>query len=167
METTTPFSQEQEPIIKRSTFLTVLCILTFIGSGWGLISSIRSYATADTASAAATEAIQNAKDQMDNQNTPAFAKNLLNSVSDAITPENIKKSAIFEFISNLFTLLGALLMFNQKKIGFYLYIGGIIILIAHQFMMGSFIGAIGAVTVGIFGIAFIIMYGLNLKCMVK
>ncbi len=28
------------PTTKRPTFLTVLCILTFIGSGWGIISSL-------------------------------------------------------------------------------------------------------------------------------
>ena len=32
-----PFSAER-PV--RPTFLTVLCILTFIGSGWGLISNL-------------------------------------------------------------------------------------------------------------------------------
>lgn len=29
-----------EKVVSRPTFLTVLCILTFIGSGWGVISSI-------------------------------------------------------------------------------------------------------------------------------
>lgn len=32
-----PFSAER-PV--RPTFLTVLCILTFIGSGWGLINNL-------------------------------------------------------------------------------------------------------------------------------
>ena len=32
-----PFSVEK---LVRPTFLTVLCILTFIGSGWGLINNL-------------------------------------------------------------------------------------------------------------------------------
>ena len=35
-----PFSAER-PV--RPTFLTVLCILTFIGSGWGLINNLGIY----------------------------------------------------------------------------------------------------------------------------
>lgn len=33
--------------VKRPTFLTVLCILTFIGSGWAIFSSITAYNTAE------------------------------------------------------------------------------------------------------------------------
>ena len=36
---------EQEPRL-RPTLLTVLCILTFIGSGWTIFSSVWSYSTA-------------------------------------------------------------------------------------------------------------------------
>lgn len=39
------FDSEPRPE-KRNTFLTVLCILTFIGSGWALISSGIAYTTA-------------------------------------------------------------------------------------------------------------------------
>ena len=104
---------------------------------------------------------------MDQNNTPAFAKNMMNSVSDMLTPENLRKSAMFEFISNLLTLIGALLMFTLRKIGFYLYIAGIAVLIVHQFMMGSILGALSAVVVGLFGVGFIIMYAVNLKYMTK
>ncbi len=166
METTTPDFQTTEPV-KRTTFLLVLCILTFIGSGFGLLSASYNYLTANSASVRASEAIQRAQEKMDNQNTPEFAKNLVNSLSDAITPENIRKKALLELVSNLFTLLGALLMFNQKKAGFFLYIAGIAVLLGLQFIMGGFIGALGALGVSIFGVAFIVMYGFNLKCMVK
>lgn len=164
---TTPDISTPEPIIKRTTFLLVICILTFICSGWELISSTRNYFTADIISGAATGAIQKAKEQMDSPNTPAFLKKMVDSATDSLTPEYIRKLAIFEFVSSLFTLLGALLMFNQRKIGFYVYIAGIIIVIARQFIVGSFIGALGGIGVIIFGVAFIGMYAMNLKCMTK
>ena len=41
-----PF-ETQATRAKRPTFLTVLCILTFIGSGWGVLGSIFNFFTAD------------------------------------------------------------------------------------------------------------------------
>lgn len=43
--------EEENYPIKRPTFLTVLCILTFVGSGWALFSSITSYNSAETTTA--------------------------------------------------------------------------------------------------------------------
>ena len=40
--------QEFEQPDARPTFITVLCILTFIGSGWGLINDSIKYYTADS-----------------------------------------------------------------------------------------------------------------------
>ena len=41
-----PF-EEQQNGRRRPVFLTVLCILTFIGSGWGVLSNLFSIFTAD------------------------------------------------------------------------------------------------------------------------
>ena len=41
-----PF-EEQQNQFQRPTFLLVLCILTFIGSGWGTLSNLFSVFTAD------------------------------------------------------------------------------------------------------------------------
>ncbi len=49
----------QEP---RSTFLTVLCILTFIGSGWGLFSAVTAYNTAERTIAVFTNSNMSNKD---------------------------------------------------------------------------------------------------------
>ena len=43
--------------VKRPTFLTVLCILTFIGSGWAIFSSITAYNTAERTIAVFTDSI--------------------------------------------------------------------------------------------------------------
>jgi hypothetical protein len=58
-------------------------------------------------------------------------------------------------------------MWNLKKTGFYLYIAGIIILVAAPFAMGKLVGAIGASLIGFIGVIFIVMYGVNLKYMNK
>lgn len=149
METTpstppTPASSTpSNPTGVRNTFLTVICILTFIGSGWGLIKAIRGYATADTVATITGDALKTAETQMDQQNTPSFAKEIMSSVTAGLSPDNIRETSILEFISNLLTLFGAILMWNLKKSGFYLYIAGIIVLIAAPIAMGKLIGIIG------------------------
>ena len=40
----------------RPTFLTVLCILTFIGSGFGILGALYNYGTADATIAQLAEA---------------------------------------------------------------------------------------------------------------
>lgn len=164
----TPQSAPQSSGSARNTFLTVICILSFIGSGWGIISSIRSYATADTVAAIAGSAMKTAQDQMDQQqNTPDVAKKIMSSVSEGLSPDNIRKTAIMDLISNILTLLGAVMMWNLKKTGFYLYIAGIVVLIAAPLMMGKLIGVFAGALTGIVGVAFIVMYGINLKQMTR
>ncbi len=46
---------------QRPTLLTVLCILTFIGSAWGVISNISSYMNADVSSQVAGTMLDSAK----------------------------------------------------------------------------------------------------------
>jgi len=172
METNSYTPQEPStpsvPTKVRNSFLTVICILTFIGSGWGLIKSVRTYVTADYISNVAEGAIQGAQNQMNEQgNTPGVVKSIMGSLAEDMTPEFLRELAILEFISNLLTLSGAILMWKLKKAGFYLYIAGIIILVAAPLAMGKLLGAIGATVVGFIGVVFIVMYGVNLKYMNK
>lgn len=44
---------------KRPTFLTVLCILTFVGSGWAIFSSITAYRTAERTVGIFSDSIMN------------------------------------------------------------------------------------------------------------
>lgn len=47
---------------KRPTFLTVLCILTFVGSGWALFSAVTAYNTAEKTIGVFTDSIMNNKE---------------------------------------------------------------------------------------------------------
>ncbi len=152
----------------RSAFLTVICILTFIGSGWGIIKAVRSYVMADYTASIAQGAMKNVEDKVDGQgNAPGFVKQIMGSVIEDMNPDFLRKMAIFSFISCLLTLSGAILMWNLKKAGFYLYVAGIVVLIAAPLVMGKLVGAIGATIVGMIGVVFIVMYGVNLKQMNK
>jgi hypothetical protein len=155
----------------RPTFLTVLCILTFIASAYGIYSAITSYSSADIAAGVGQEAMEKVKDQMDDAATDeassAMVDKMMNSVSGALQPENIKKNGIATGLSSLLTLLGAILMWGLNKKGYFIYVVGVLVsIIAPVVIYGG--GLMGMATAGwsIFtGLLFSILYFLNLKHM--
>jgi hypothetical protein len=152
----------------RSTFLTIVCVLTFLGSGWGLFSSVRGYFRAEIVSEQAAASIEKAQDKMDNPNTPNFVKELMNSVAQSTNPDNIRFSSILQLISCLFTLTGAIMMFTLRKTGFYIYIAGIMISVGAPLIVAKgLVAIIGASVTALIGVVFIAMYGANLKDMNK
>ncbi|HTN07377.1 hypothetical protein [Agriterribacter sp.] len=164
--------QPNQPIVTakpaRPVFLTVLCILTFIGSGWGIISGITSYLSANVTSHIARAAMQDAKEKIEDEaNTGSkFAEKILSGTSEMLQPENLKKSALFSIIASVFTLLGGVLMFGLKKAGFYSYVLGTAIGIAGPFIAfggGNFITILSSSFIAFIGFFFVILYGLNVK----
>jgi len=163
--------EEMTPNKVRPTFLTVICILTFIGSGWGIISGITNYVSADTVGETKVqmeEAMDDAMDDMDDaemsEEQLEMVENIIGGFTESITPDNIRNGALVSIFSCLLTLAGAILMWNLNKKGFYLYILGIAILIVGMVLVyGGLMGAITAVGSGFFGVVFIILYGVNLK----
>jgi hypothetical protein len=165
---------EQEPRL-RPTLLTVLCILTFIGSGWTIITSVWSYSTASQTVKIFSSAVVDRPDdstlQKDSlmrtghKNRSPFGQKMVLSLSKIITEENIRKSATGAIISGLCTLLGALLMWHLRRNGFYLYIMGVIVgLIVPLYLYGNNLLAIGMSSFSsFFGLVFIALYALNIK----
>jgi len=95
-----------------------------------------------------------------------FMEGIFTEITEAITPEKIRKMAIVSVLSSLFTLFGALFMWYLKKYGYYLYIAGIVLLMGGtMFVYGGLIGGIAAGGTGFFGVLFIVLYGLNFKHM--
>ena len=165
---------EKEPRL-RPTLLTVLCILTFIGSSWAIIANVWSYSTA-ARSAKAFSTIMKRQDDSGPQNDTIvqkrkdekhsiFEKKMMTSVSKIMTEENIRKNSTGAIISGLFTLVGAVLMWRLRRIGFYLYIAGVFIgLIVPFYLFGNNLLAVGmSVFSGFFGLVFIALYALNFK----
>lgn len=163
-------SLEQAPVKPiRPTFLTVLCILTFIGSGYGIFSGITGYFTADTAAGVTQAAMEDAKDEITGSSSDAgtkMAEKMLSGMSEMMNPENLKKNALFTLIASILTLIGAILMFQLKKPGFWMYVLGTIISVAAPFAIfgaGNIISMGIALFAAFIGILFVILYALNLK----
>ncbi len=166
------FDELDEQPKKRTTFIKVLCILTFIGSSYGLLSGVYSYFTAEKTAQDTQKAanIFNAKKQPANdadKKGDAIAKNILNTLADSFTPENIRKLSISEIIGALLCLAGALLMWRINKKGYILYVAGVLLGIIIPFVLfgNNIMGIIMSVVSGFVGLVFCILYGVNLKDM--
>lgn len=136
-------------------FLNVLTILTFIGSGLGIISGIYSLLTIEQqrAGLAATRTLLR---------NSSFGGDLVRA--QELMLENFYAIQLGALTSALCCLFGAILMRKLKKNGFYLYLfGSIISIVIPLFFLGfGFMGQM--ILIGsVFTIAFVIMYGVNYK----
>ena len=141
---------------KRPTFLTVLCILSFVAAGFVIVGGIIGYlamaavggmADAMTAGMENMQGMEGMPGMEDAMATMAHAKTLL-IVAIALT---------------LVGLGGVIMMWKQKKTGFYIYTGAQLLNIILPIVIA------GMASFSVFGTiitaAFIVMYGLNLKHM--
>jgi hypothetical protein len=140
---------------KLPAFLKVLCILSFIGCGIGFISGLYSLFT-----------FQATIDTMKGLGG-MFGGSELGDTLDALIKYG-QMYYIIDIVAVIICFVGVLMMWKMKKTGYYIYIiGEIAPAIASFALLGGF-GALGtmAMVAGlIFPIAFIVMYGLNLKHM--
>ncbi|MGG9971679.1 hypothetical protein ACQ33O_07775 [Ferruginibacter sp. SUN002] len=157
---------------KRPTFLTVLCILTFIGSGWGLINGITQYFTAESQVAAMSLVKENVNAEMqkvsDANPGGKMVSEMVGGMLNVFTPENVKKMALAGILAAVLCLAGAFLMWGLKKKGFYSYIAGTLVGIITPFVLfgaGNLLAMGMSVMVGFIGLVFVILYGVNLKHM--
>lgn len=144
---------------KRPVFLLVLCILTFVGAGLGLLGAVFSVFTMSQ-----TEALYS---QMNN-----FGSDF--GIDFEETYKWTKISNYMNLLGNALCLAGALFMFKLKKIGYYIYIPGQLLpligsyLAINSVFTGGIFAGLGVVSIvftAMIAIAFIVMYGLNLKHM--
>lgn len=148
----------------RPTFLTVLCILTFIGSGWSIYSGITNYYTADVSFGIVNEQFEKVQEELDNQEGAEAVGKIFQSIGDSMSPEKIKNNGIATAITSIITLIGAILMWGLRKTGFFVYVvGAIAAVIAPISIFGGFAGVMASGGAAFVGILFIVLYGLNLK----
>jgi hypothetical protein len=158
---------EQPP--PRPVFITVLCILTFIGSGWGVISHTVKYFTANSQAAAITLAKEKVNSDLEKSRDDEgsrFAKKLVNSIEGS--PENIRKAALSDIMGAVLCLAGAVLMWHLKRTGFYLYVAGTLVSAISPFVIfgGTNMGSVlSSFITTVIGLVFTVLYLVNLRYM--
>ena len=162
--------QDYEQPVPRSVFITVLCILTFIGSTMSLVKQSIVYFTADsqaTSFSIARERIKSdAKTKSESDKGAQFAQKFMGSLN--ISAGNIRKGALSDIMAAILCLTGALLMWKLQRRGFYLYVAGTLLGIISPFVIyggSNIISIFSSVIWGIIGLAFVILYAVNLKDM--
>ncbi|TNE98247.1 MAG: hypothetical protein EP322_05285 [Bacteroidetes bacterium] len=148
---------------KRPVFLLVLCILTFVGAGFGTLGALFNLFTIGQIE----ETYQQMSDTMS-----SLGSDMGMNFEDSYKWTKI--SYYLNLLGNAMCLAGALFMFKLRKIGYYIYIPGQVLPIVGAYMAfnsvfsGGFLAGIGMVSIAfsaLFSIGFIIMYGLNFKHM--
>jgi hypothetical protein len=147
---------------KLPDMLNVLTILTFIGCGIGLISSIWGYVGAQKGYDTALDL----QSKMDNM--PDYAKRMMGPDPVGMarkTLENRMPILLLSLVAIALCLYGAMQMRKRKKSGFSLYLIGEILPIITTFIFLG-VGLLSGFTLAIallFPIVFIILYATQLK----
>ncbi|MEG0796794.1 MAG: hypothetical protein RR397_09885 [Odoribacter sp.] len=162
-----PFEEKK---VQRPTLLIVLCVLTFIGSGWSVLSNLFSMFTAGLMNSnMQMEQYSNMAGQMEDGGVTSFLSGILNSSMEVlqVTIAHANEIAVMGIVLSVISLLGAVMMFQLKRLGFYLYTASqILALFILPYFAGFSIAVlIGMLSSGLFAILFIILYAVNLKYM--
>jgi len=151
------------PYKDRPTFLTVLCILTFIGSGMNIMGSIFMVAFSSFIKEIDISSVNVTLNNLSGEVPQQIIENLLDIVKAFVSNGTI--IALSNLILYSLSLAGAILMFQMKRTGFYLYtIAQIALLfVAPVFLCWNFFIAFGLLVNASFAILFIILYFINFK----
>ena len=172
--------EPQKP--QRPVFITVLCILSFVISAFAFYSSavssiqanlMQDFSKLEHAMDSAIELSTTTNDTFNSQEQKAvqdMSKKIMKHTFGGMTASNIYKAAIANLCYGLLTLVGALLMWHLRKIGYWLYLVGILIsIVAPVAIYGTdnWIGLFTSIGMGVLGITMVVLFTLNKKHLVN
>ena len=162
MEPTPDEHHSDRPV--RSQFLTLLCILTFIGCALSLFDAVVSLVQTNAASE--TPYIERTYTPEQRKQIPKqyFEDRSSGDESAPTDPDRVRLLSIAQFPYALLTLIGALLMFRLRRVGFWVYVAGVAVgLVLPEVLVGF--GALNTSFGVFFSILFAGLYWLNLRDM--
>lgn len=127
---------------RRPIFLTILCIIGFVGSIISIIENSISYFKSDTE----VNNIQAGNEKTQLKNIFSLNKSATNQSMNIsnLTPDNFEKFCIGGVVAALLCMIGTVLMWLLIKSGFYSFsLGTFFNLITHFLLFGENIGAMG------------------------
>jgi hypothetical protein len=142
--------------IERPQFLKVLCILTFIGCGLGILGSVFGWWSLKTLSAL----MENDPDMFDQQMNSPWA----NPESTMLAMKFMNENLITGVLGSILCLVGAILMWQLKKTGFYIYlIGEMGPVVVGFILMGSAMLSGWSILGLVIPVLFSVLYAINFK----
>ena len=157
----------------RPRILTFLCYLTLFGSSWSIMQSISTLGNPEQVSIEFNKSIQQLQTQFETtfKNDPKTSEQvelMISNVAEANTSSNMRDNSIFSLISNVLTMLGAMLMLRLKRNGFRFYVLGTLIGIVSPLVVfggSNLLGFSYAFYLSFIGAIFITLYAFKLKYM--
>lgn len=146
----------------RSQFLTLLCILTFLSCAWGLLDAIVSFSQPDTVAETVYVEQKSTDPKQEKQLKKYFEDRSSDDVPLPGDPEQIRLLAVAQFIYSLLTLIGAFLMFQLRRIGFWIYVAGVAVGLVLPVILGGF-GALNTSFGVFFSVLFAGLYWVSIK----
>ena len=148
----------------RSQFLTLLCVLTFIGSSLSLFDAVMTLAQTDAASDTPRIHRNYTPEQQKQLPKQYFEDRSAGEESAPTDPDRIRRLSMAQFPYALLTLLGAVLMFRLRRLGFWVYTAGVAIGLVLPVALVGF-GALNTSFGVFFSILFAGLYWVNLTDM--
>lgn len=157
---------------RRPTFLTVLCIITFVVSGYNLVMAIVGLFSEKSFDPAKWQDITNQMAEA-MSGTDAASQEMAGRMMDALSHmmqagiENAVALGLTAVAASAISILGAYLMLKLKQIGYYTYIVAKVIGV----LIPLIIFGVNIVTIlmygviALIGVLFIVLYGMNRKYM--
>ena len=149
----------------RPMFLTILCVLGFVGSIIAITQNAIGFFKADYEVARIQSGTE--KTQLKNLfSSEKISAGEPMNISN-LTPDNFQKFSIGGIVAALLCLIGVVLMWLLKKTGFYSFtLGTFFNLITHFLLFGDNIGAMGLSMVGaLISLVFVFLYSRFLRYM--
>lgn len=157
---------------RRPTFLTVLCILTFVVSGYTVLNGVFAIAFGDGFSggdwSVFNEQMQDAMRDADPE-SQAFLRQFFEAAAETVDAafRHAVTLGIVDILVGLLSVFAAVLMWRLRRSGYFLYVVvKVLAIVIPLFLLG-----INILTLSIYGFALFIslimfvLYGLNLKHM--
>jgi hypothetical protein len=157
-------------IVKRPVFLTIICIISFIGLGMAIMKSLVMLAFSQLNTSIHSLLQTNFDEALTNiKNSDPSVLPLVQQIFDSVLKiiNALPALAGLILLLSAVALTGVILMWNLKKAGYFLYSGAKVILIFVPIILTgtNLISMIAAAVMFMGAAIFITLYGLNLKVM--
>lgn len=155
---------------KRPTFLTVLCILTWVGCAFSLVTNLLAMLAMGAVSAVKDGMVDAANNISDSLGGVSVSTDPSVVAANASADSAIAAGStvfLIGIIGAVLALIGSVMMWKLKKMGFYVYVvAELAPVIAMAVLLGgtAFSGGMAMASM-ILPVGFVVMYGLNLKHM--
>ncbi|MBC3784236.1 hypothetical protein [Spirosoma utsteinense] len=160
----TPTERPTDGLPVRSQFLTLLCVLTFIGSALSLFDAVISLVQTDAVVETPRVERKYTPEQQKEIPKQYFEDRSSGDENIPTDPDRIRLLAGAQFPYALLTLVGAVFMLRQRRIGFWIYVVGVVTGLVLPVILVGF-GALNTSFGVFFSMLFVGLYWLNLKDM--